>query len=78
MPRLRITLTHWPRRALALVDTPHPDCPDCDGEGFNAYGYGDDEPEWGPCHCWDHTRVRILLPLPSRNSPADYSDEPPF
>lgn len=46
MIRLRIKVTHCPRRALVLTDTPPPDCPDCQGEGGIALDYGgySDEP----------------------------------
>ncbi|MFH0177211.1 hypothetical protein [Streptomyces cacaoi] len=69
MIRLRLKAIDWPRRALALTDTPHPDCPDCGGEGWIAYDYGDEYGEyadtgWDPCDCWDDTRHLVLLPLP--------------
>jgi hypothetical protein len=70
MPRLRIRLTDWPRRALILTDTPRPDCPDCDGEGGRTYDYGDPETgeyagtEWDPCPCWNEHRQWTLIPLP--------------
>ncbi|MGM9383341.1 hypothetical protein [Streptomyces antibioticus] len=70
MMRLRIQLTTWPRRSLVLTDTPHPDCPRCEGEGGTAYDYGDHETgeyagtEWDPCECWDENRRWLLMPLP--------------
>jgi hypothetical protein len=69
MIRLRIQLTSWPRRALILTDTPHPDCPDCDGDGGIAHDYGDHNgeyagTEWEPCTCWDKARRWTLLLLP--------------
>lgn len=68
MIRLRIKVTHCPRRALALTDTPRRDCPDCWGEGGIAHDYGDHTGEyagtdWEPCPCWTQWAV-ILLPLP--------------
>ncbi|MGW0945187.1 hypothetical protein ACWD4O_21915 [Streptomyces sp. NPDC002623] len=72
MLRLRIRVADWPRRALILTDTPRPDCPNCRGEGGNAYDYGDYETgeyagtEWDPCPCSDDTRRMTLLPLPRR------------
>ncbi|MBQ0882235.1 hypothetical protein [Streptomyces sp. RT42] len=70
MIRLRIKVTHCPRRALALADTPRPDCPDCQGVGGIAHDYGDHNGEyagtdWEPCSCWSQWAV-ILLPLPHR------------
>lgn len=70
MIRLRIKVTHCPRRALILTDTPRPDCPDCQGQGGIAHDYGDDDGEyagthWEPCPCWTQWAV-ILLPLPHR------------
>ncbi|KJK38965.1 hypothetical protein UK15_13540 [Streptomyces variegatus] len=85
--RLRIQLTHWPRRALTLTDTPDPKCPLCDGDGGIGHHYGDPETgeyagtDWEPCTCWDDTRRWVLLPLPywfRRTTPSFYSDEPPF
>ncbi|QJT07042.1 hypothetical protein G9272_25205 [Streptomyces asoensis] len=72
MPRLRIRVTGWPRRALVLTDTPAPDCPDCAGDGGIEHDYGDYETgeyagtEWEPCHCWNENRRMVLLPLPRR------------
>ncbi len=68
MIRLRIKVTHCPRRALSLTDTPRPGCPDCRGEGGIAHDYGDHKGEyagtdWEPCPCWTQWAV-ILLPLP--------------
>ncbi|MFJ4524489.1 hypothetical protein ACIP4Y_26680 [Streptomyces sp. NPDC088810] len=87
MIRLRIQLTHWPRRALVLTDTPHPDCPECDGDGGIGNAYGDPETgeyagtDWEPCTCWNETRRWVLLPLPRslrRTRPDGYTTEPPF
>jgi hypothetical protein len=93
MPRLRIKVSDWPRRALVLTDTPRPDCADCGGEGGWEYDYGDASGEyadtaWDPCPCWNDTRHWVLLPLPRvrRWTYSDpwaanengYSDEPPF
>lgn len=70
LPRLRVRVTDWPRRALVLTDTPAPDCPDCEGEGAIEFDYGDPETgeydgtDWEPCACWDDTRRWVLLPLP--------------
>lgn len=71
MIRLRIRLIGCPRRTLALTDTPRPDCPDCAGEGGNAYDYGDANgeyagTEWDPCPCWNENRRLVLLTLPRR------------
>ncbi|MFD5424469.1 hypothetical protein [Streptomyces sp. NPDC127084] len=93
MIRLRIQVTTWPRKALILSDTPHPNCPDCEGIGGIEHPYGDHytgeyaDSDWAPCHCWDETRRWALLPLPHRprwprrhtNHPDPWaSDEPPF
>ncbi|MEU8760914.1 hypothetical protein [Streptomyces sp. NPDC048659] len=84
MPRLRLRVTGWTRRTLALTDTPRPDCPDCHGAGGRSYDYGDYDTgeyagtEWEPCLCWDETRSWTLLPLPRRAPSGGYSDEPPF
>ncbi|MFI1838216.1 hypothetical protein [Streptomyces olivaceoviridis] len=72
MIRLRIQLTHWPRRALILTDTPRPNCRMCDGEGGANRDYGDPETgeyagtDWEPCACWDENRRYVLMPLPRR------------
>ncbi|MET9056748.1 hypothetical protein ABZX99_02875 [Streptomyces antibioticus] len=83
MIRLRIKVIDWPRRALALTDTPRPNCPNCRGEGGNAHVSVDangeyDGTDWYPCDCWDENRRLILLPLPRHTPPGGYSDEPPF
>ncbi|MFE9020146.1 hypothetical protein ACFYNL_16495 [Streptomyces sp. NPDC007808] len=70
MIRLRIQVTHWPRRALVLTDTPRPDCPDCEGVGGIPHDYGDHNGEYAGtdiefCPCWTEWR-RALLPLPRR------------
>lgn len=84
LPRLRIRLTDWPRRALILTDTPRPGCPHCHGHGGWSRDYGHPETgeydgtEWDPCGCWDDTRRVLLLPLPRRTPPGGYSNEPPF
>jgi hypothetical protein len=68
MLRLRLKVIGCPRRALALTDTPRPDCPDCQGVGGIAHDYGDHNGEyagtdWEPCPCWTEWGV-TLLPLP--------------
>ncbi|MGW1517570.1 hypothetical protein [Streptomyces sp. NPDC002287] len=92
MPRYRIQLRDWSRRALILTDTPNPHCPDCQGEGGHNRDYGDYDPgeyagtEWEPCPCWDENRHWVLFTLPRlprrRRPGADpwggYSDDPPF
>ncbi|WP_274914404.1 hypothetical protein [Streptomyces sp. WZ-12] len=89
MLRLRFKVVGWTRRALALTDTPRPDCPDCQGDGGTAHDYGDHNgeyagTEWEPCTCWNENRRWVLLPLPRlpralrRTPPGGYSDEPPF
>ncbi|MER6500197.1 hypothetical protein ABT218_12595 [Streptomyces sp. NPDC001455] len=93
MLRFRVQRATWPRPALVLTDTPHPACPDCQGEGGHNRDYGDYETgeyagtEWDPCDCWDETRRWALLPLPRRprwlrrRRPVDdpwASNEPPF
>ncbi|MGA5319809.1 hypothetical protein ACPCIU_05150 [Streptomyces seoulensis] len=89
--RLRLQVIGWPRRALALTDTPRPDCPACDGVGGIEQDYGDhDTGEYAgtdsyPCDCWTEWR-RVLLPLPRlprllrrRAAHRDpWGDEPPF
>lgn len=84
--RPRIRMIVWPRRALAIVDTPRPGCPLCHGDGGHAWDYitpdGEyDGSDFDPCTCWNDTRRWILLPLPSwtrRTPPGGYSNEPPF
>ena len=81
MLRLRIHRSDWPRPALILTDTPHPNCPDCLGEGGHAYDYGDHSgeyagTEWDPCHCWAETRRWALLPLPRRRTPWSSPTDP--
>ncbi|MEE1758163.1 hypothetical protein [Streptomyces sp. SP18BB07] len=71
MIRLRIKVVCWSRPALALTDTPRPNCPQCQGEGGHHHDYGDHNgeyagTEWISCPCWDENRCRILLPLPHR------------
>ncbi|MFE7979930.1 hypothetical protein [Streptomyces shenzhenensis] len=71
MPRLRIHVDGWTRRALVLTDTPDPNCANCQGEGGHAYDYGDHNgeyagTEWEPCDCWNQNRRWTLLPLPRR------------
>ncbi|MFI9307901.1 hypothetical protein [Streptomyces triculaminicus] len=68
MLRLRLKVIDWPRRALALTDTPRPDCPNCRGQGGTNHDYGDHNgeyagTEWGPCPYWDWDRYLVLLPL---------------
>ncbi|MFC5213905.1 hypothetical protein [Streptomyces coerulescens] len=86
MLRLRIQVIGCPRRALALTDTPRPDCPECQGVGGIAHDYGhpDTGEWWGAnyesCACWTAWRL-TLLPLPHwlrRTPPGGYSNEPPF
>ncbi|MFD8391193.1 hypothetical protein ACFV2N_18840 [Streptomyces sp. NPDC059680] len=66
--RLRIQRATWPRNALILIDTPRPDCADCDGVGGFEHEYGDYDTgeyggtDWEPCHCWTEWRI-VLLPL---------------
>lgn len=81
--RLRIKVTHCPRRALALADTPRPDCPTCAGWGGISHDYGDPETgeyagtDWQPCPCWTQWALRLLpLPRPFRHRTPD--SEPPF
>lgn len=71
MIRLRIKVIDWPRRALALTDTPRPRCPECRGEGGTNHDYGDHTgeyagTEWVPCLCWGENRHLVLMPLPRR------------
>ncbi|TXJ82077.1 hypothetical protein E2C11_10125 [Streptomyces lavendulae] len=81
--RLRIRVTNRPRRALALIDTPRPDCPLCHGTGGHAWEYTTPDGEYDgsdfePCTCWNDTWHLTLLPLPHRTPPGGYSNEPPF
>lgn len=92
MLRLRIQIATWPRRALILTDTPHPDCHICKGYGGIEQEYGHPETgeydgsDWEPCTCWDETRRWTLTPLPDRpqwlrrhRTPVDpWANEPPF
>ncbi|MGW8351061.1 hypothetical protein [Streptomyces wedmorensis] len=84
MPRLRLTVATWPRRALILADTPRPDCRECSGEGGWNRDYGDYETgeyagtDWDPCPCWDEDTRWTLLPLPRLPHRRTYNDEPPF
>ncbi|MFI9602738.1 hypothetical protein ACIHCX_23305 [Streptomyces sp. NPDC052043] len=70
LPRLRVQLAHWPRRALILTDTPRSDCPICDGVGGIEREYGDYDTgeyagsDWDPCDCWNENHRWLLLPLP--------------
>ncbi|MFE6177838.1 hypothetical protein [Streptomyces sp. NPDC056464] len=86
MLRLRLRVLGCPRRALALTDTPRPDCPDCQGTGGIAHDYGGyDTGEYAGtdyefCPCWTAWSLP-LLPLPRwarRTPPCGYSSEPPF
>ncbi|MGW4442304.1 hypothetical protein [Streptomyces sp. NPDC004682] len=91
MMRLRLQVIGWPRRTLALTDTPRPDCPTCDGEGGIESYYGDYDTgeyaasDWDPCDCVTPWRV-VLLPLPRLPRPLrhraahrdPWGDEPPF
>lgn len=86
MMRLRLQVIHCPRRAVALTDTPLPNCPTCQGAGGIQHDYGDPETgeyagtHWEPCDCWTQW-CRVLLPLPRRfrrTPPGSYSNEPPF
>ncbi|MFF5535562.1 hypothetical protein ACFY71_24280 [Streptomyces cinerochromogenes] len=86
MLRLRLKVLGCPRRALALTDTPRPDCPECAGSGAIESFYGDyDTGEYAGsdfdfCDCWT-AWSKTLLPLPRwprRTPPGGYSDEPPF
>ncbi|MER7955158.1 hypothetical protein [Streptomyces sp. NPDC096030] len=84
MVRLRLKITHCPRPALTLADTPRPNCPTCQGAGGNAHDYNDDTGKyagtrWEPCPCWTQWAV-ILLPLPRwpRRTLTSHSAEPPF
>ncbi|WLW58488.1 hypothetical protein [Streptomyces sp. YU58] len=84
MPRLRLAIVGYPRRALVLTDTPRPRCPVCRGAGGIARDYGHPETgeydgtDWEPCTCWNEDRRWLLLPLPRRTPPGGYSNEPPF
>ncbi|MGW0886291.1 hypothetical protein [Streptomyces sp. NPDC002671] len=71
MPRLRIHINGWSRRALVLTDTPDPNCAHCEGDGGFAYDYGDHNGEyagtdWEPCGCWNEHRRWTLIRLPRR------------
>lgn len=61
--RLRIRRYTHPRPALVIVDTPKPNCQNCGGNGEVIVG-GHEEPDYGPCDCWDLGRFWTLLPLP--------------
>ncbi|NEB04330.1 hypothetical protein [Streptomyces sp. SID13726] len=84
--RLRIRVTNWPRRALAIVDTPRPGCSLCHGEGGHGWDSVDAEGEYAGtdfefCTCWNPDLSIVLLPLPRwlrRTPPGGYSNEPPF
>jgi hypothetical protein len=81
--RLRILLAHWPHRALVLMDTPRPNCPDCDGDGEIASYVGNStgeyiDTEWDPCLCWNRDRRWVLLPLPRIRHRHHTPVEPPF
>ncbi|MGX9921575.1 hypothetical protein ACWIG4_17160 [Streptomyces sp. NPDC002248] len=83
MSRLRLTITHCPRRALTLSDTPRPDCPQCAGQGFTRDGYHLAanvyiQTAYATCPCWDMNRCRVLLPLPHLPSRRRTHDLPPF
>ncbi|WP_030417337.1 hypothetical protein [Streptomyces sp. NRRL S-1448] len=89
MLRLRIQRATWPRPALILTDTPHPDCRYCEGDGGIEHEYGHPETDeydgsrWEPCICWNHERRWRLMPLPRlprrhRCTPDCLCNEPPF
>ncbi|MEU5001033.1 hypothetical protein [Streptomyces sp. NPDC021622] len=81
MLRLRLTVVGCPRRALALTDTPRPNCSRCSGLGAIEHFYGDSEyvdSDWEPCSCWNELWCLLILPLPRPKPPAGFSDEPPF
>ncbi|MFJ8336030.1 hypothetical protein [Streptomyces sp. NPDC094437] len=71
MIRARLKVVGWPRRVLAVVDTPRPDCPLCLGEGGYQYDYGNPETgeyegtDYDYCSC-STSRRWTLLPLPPR------------
>ncbi|MDH6214645.1 hypothetical protein [Streptomyces pseudovenezuelae] len=86
MLRLRLQVIGCPRRALALTDTPRPNCLDCQGAGGIARDYGHPETgeyegtDWEFCPCWTAWALP-LIPLPRRlwrTPPGGYSNEPPF
>ncbi|MFM9446903.1 hypothetical protein [Streptomyces acidiscabies] len=72
MMRLRLKVVGWPRRTLALTDTPRPHCPLCKGEGAIEHPYGHPETgeydgsDWEMCDCWHESRRWRLIPLPDR------------
>ncbi|KOG19684.1 hypothetical protein [Streptomyces viridochromogenes] len=86
MLRLRIKVIEWPRRAIAIVDTPRPDCPLCHGNGGHSWTCVTHDGEYDGtdfelCTCWNDELRIVLLPLPRwtrRTPPGGYSDEPPF
>ncbi|MFD7101898.1 hypothetical protein [Streptomyces celluloflavus] len=87
--RLRLQYTDWPRPALAVTDTPRPNCPGGGGEGGFHEDYGDESGEYAgthewPCPCWTGRRWR-LTPVPRSIArrwlgwhAPEYSAEPPF
>lgn len=66
--RVRLHYITWPRPALILTDTPHPDCPHCHGAGGWDEPYADGAGEYGgttavQCDCWtDWTRTLLAAP----------------
>ena len=85
MLRLRFRVICGTRRTLTLIDTPNPNCPNCQGAGGIGHDYGHPETseyegtDYELCLCWT-TWSLTLLPLPRwfRRTPRGYSSEPPF
>ncbi|MER5533394.1 hypothetical protein [Streptomyces mirabilis] len=84
--RIRLKVIGCPRRALGLIDTPRPNCPNCRGAGGIAHDYGHldtgeyEGTDYESCPC-STTWALPLLPLPRwtrRTPPGGYSSEPPF
>jgi hypothetical protein len=72
LPRLRVQVVRWPRRAVAVIDTPRPGCLLCHGNGGHggpSAGYDDPEGwhdhfDFELCTCWNSELRIVLLPLP--------------
>ncbi|MEU8487414.1 hypothetical protein [Streptomyces sp. NPDC048641] len=88
MLRLRLQIVGCPRRAIALSDTPLPDCATCEGAGGIESYYDTGEyagSDWDLCPCWTGHQW-LVLPLPRRprwtrrTAPVrdPWADEPPF
>lgn len=69
--RLRLRIHTYPRPAIVLANSPHPNCPDCKGDGGWTFDYAGPDGEYGgtdeeACGCWEPDFRRTVLPIPRR------------